>query len=354
MQDAWWGEPATHVESVERLPSARGVLDRWVESQEAMLEGGFSTTELNPAFDLDELGEASCMLLSMIEKYDAAHGNCQDDGSTLIGTEVELEVPIPARRADSTVLTFLGYLDKLTVDVYGQYWVVEHKTTVSDLDKWIEQHAYQPQAAGYVWALMKQGHKVGGVVYDLTRKATARLPEDWGVLKSGKSLYKKPPSVLDAGDFARTLALNGFTVDGDDSPLWYAELMDKLNHQQNPYSRRTVLRYTQSDLDRVASELYIVGSEIHAARRKSIHLLEAKGRQQRLLVEDPARAGIHQEEWRGEAHRAIVEHGNCYPRNQSACQRWGKPCPILQVCQYRQRDSMELVQLRKPREVSNG
>lgn len=105
--------------------------------------------------------------------------------------EVNFEIPIPVERSPILqrfceemgidVVLYRGTIDRVSIDEFGQLWVVEYKTA-----KVYQQQHYQtdPQVTTYVWAAsLIYDLPVAGVVYQQFIK---KMPEQPRILSSGR------------------------------------------------------------------------------------------------------------------------------------------------------------------------
>ena len=117
---------------------------------------------------IKEKAEDVGRFLDLLERYHD-HWKHSYDGWKILGSECTLSAPVlaPDTLKPSPLTGYRGKLDKL-IARYGELWVLDHKTTSSNLDQWRERNQYKPQGLSYCW-LVKQvtGRYPRGIIYDV-------------------------------------------------------------------------------------------------------------------------------------------------------------------------------------------
>jgi hypothetical protein len=109
---------------------------------------------------------AQALWLGYAERY-------KDDSFKVIDTEFEFDVPIinPATGRHSKKFRLHGFIDMVTQDEQGNYWLWEHKTTADLSDSYIERIWHDQQIMLYAIAYQQMtGRKVKGIVYNAIQK----------------------------------------------------------------------------------------------------------------------------------------------------------------------------------------
>lgn len=321
-QRRWFVEYVLRLRKAKtEAPLRRGQI--WHAAMEGFWAGGWDDA-IDILADLEELDRESAikhggleaeheaiedhaLIRSMLKGYDRRWG--MGEFRTLMNEE-RLEVHL------RDGMHFIGIVDKVAVDQHGQHWLIEHKTSSSDLSRWRERNAYKPQAATYAWLLERQhGIKVAGVVYDLALTKRAPSVEDWQVLKSGKAMSKVVPAGFTVEQFDEALALHGFQL--FDAP-WYSEKRTDLQHQEDPFFRREVYRFTPDEIgERMGWEL----AEVTAKIRDAYWANEKAAEQAENATDEELAAVAAEWAWQN-------------PRNADLCYQWHRPCPYMTLCRY--------------------
>lgn len=135
-------------------------------AREAMIDSASSET------DAYELARAEVML----EGYDARWGGEQFE---VLGVELEFRAPLvnPETGARSRTFERAGKLDVVVRDPTGRAFVMEHKTSGSDISAgsaWWSRLRFGGQSSGYLRGAEALGYQPIGVLYDVARKPMLR------------------------------------------------------------------------------------------------------------------------------------------------------------------------------------
>jgi hypothetical protein len=263
------------------------------------------------------------LLISVLQEYIR---EWSDDVRPLVPVLVDEDLSARARQTDgrrSAYYSIRGVIDLVVQDAFGQHWIVEHKSTRSSLDRWLERNRYNPQAATYAW-LLHQVHGISavGVIYDLANVSTpVPTTECYKVVKDGTRLSKVLPKGATYRGLLQAIEHYGFGV--DDQP-WYREQLDELQFAASPFVRRHRVRFKNIDTWRTQYELYEVCRRIHRDRRRAC---------QHTKTLENLRENGHAETALAEVVTLASWLGLQYPRNSAACYSWSTPCQYMHFCE---------------------
>ena len=167
------------------------------------------------------------------------------DDFEVIETEIDFELEL------AQGLTFSGRMDGIVRDQNGLLWVFEHKTAkdVGRID-WV---AYDVQCTGYVWAASQLADSpVAGMLYNFLKKAVPEPPKR--LKKGGFSQDKRQPTTYSL--YRRALIDAGAPVEG------YADILEYLAKQPNPFFRRDWQVRVQPQVDRWLRDMVTVAREM--------------------------------------------------------------------------------------------
>jgi RecB family exonuclease len=128
-------------------------------------------------------------------------------------------------------IQFIGYIDSRAVDKHGRRWLIERKThkTIPDEDRRFS----DLQTVLYLWGYNRMNPKmrIDGVMWDYLRSKAPSIPEQ--LKKGGLSIAKNVDTDYETYlSEIRRLGLN---------PADYAERLETLRQQENPFFRRVFL-----------------------------------------------------------------------------------------------------------------
>lgn len=208
------------------------------------------------------------------------------------GVEVCFQAPLTNIDTSRTSRTFktAGKLDKLA-EVDGKVWIVDHKTTSSDISDptgyYWRQLAIDSQPSHYELLLLSNGIRVDQILWDVVRKPAIS------------------PKIITKADHASTLAAGtycNFTMSPgtleyllsnqrENGEMFAARVaQESLADPDKYFARRSVPR-TRESLYEYATELWQVAADIRESRRTG-----------------------------------------CHYRNSGACFNYNRPCPFLNLC----------------------
>jgi hypothetical protein len=180
------------------------------------------------------------------------------DNFTPVKAEVEFEVPVfdprfpPPRQpiqlfASGLPIVYQGRIDTIVQDPEGHYWNLEHKTTSKfgdtshlDLDE---------QITSYGWALWSMGIVLKGAIYSEAYKAVPVPPQQLLHQREGRwySVNKQQSTTYD-------LTVKTLTQAHEDLER-YAEYLEYLRAQGNPYFRRFQQHRTTAEYQEVGARI---------------------------------------------------------------------------------------------------
>jgi hypothetical protein len=205
----------------------------------------------------------------------------QEQQLRVLDIEVEFSGPLfnPATSAASKTWARAGKIDAL-VEVGGNAWVVEHKTTSEEIapgaDYW-QRLVLDAQVSTYLAGARLLGHEPAGIIYDVIRKPglvpLRATPED-------KRRFTKAGR-LDARQ----------RTEDEDPEAFYARLTSTIGLDLDAYFARAAVVRTLDEERAAAEDQWQTGVQIRDARR-----------------------------------------AGAWPRNPDACLRFGRRCDFFGVC----------------------
>ena len=114
--------------------------------------------------------EDSCKAQVMIEGY---CDHWKDDKAYQVETPFSTQIINPRTRRPMREWYFAGQPDAVVKHDDG-LWIMEHKTTSSITDLYIQRIAIDAQIALYAWALTHLGTPIKGAIYDIIEKPSCR------------------------------------------------------------------------------------------------------------------------------------------------------------------------------------
>jgi len=237
-------DPATFNEGILIDPTEP--FKEWFEKEKQKIY-----TENEITVELEEmLQEQYDLGMGMLEHY--AGWAPQHDDFTVIGTELELQVPLklPSRLKFDEPVVYGGRIDKLIQDSHGKLWVVDFKTwTQVDLDRL----KLEMQPSAYLWALKEQYDlEVEGVMYTILRKKVPRRPS---LLTSGG--LSKARNI----DTTYEVYLNEVRKHNLD-PSDYTEILGYLKEKGNTFFIREHVIRTKQEIEEFGERLSTIASEM--------------------------------------------------------------------------------------------
>lgn len=139
---------------------------------------------------------------------------------------------------DGNPVFYEGRLDGLVKDIYGRYWILEHKTAKQAGS--IEHLDLDPQCGAYLWAMSQVGIHCAGVIYT---QAFKNIPTDPVALKATRS--GRNYSVANKS-LPRDMAMQ-FLKDKGENPAAYEDWLLQLP-TESPFFRRIEVYRTQASI----------------------------------------------------------------------------------------------------------
>ena len=123
-----------------------------------------------------ELGLSSgdlCKVQAMLERYTEIY---KEEAFEVVEVESEFSVRLQNPRTNKYSRTFRyqGKVDGL-VKLDNAYYILEHKTTASINDKYIDAIDLKAQIALYAMAMEREGYPIRGAIYDILEKPGIRM-----------------------------------------------------------------------------------------------------------------------------------------------------------------------------------
>jgi len=236
----YYYDPATFNEGI--LIDPIEPFEEWFEEEKQKL---YSENEVTVELEemLKEQFELGVGMLGHYAKWAPQH-----DDFTVIGTELELQVPL--KLPSKFEVAYGGRIDKLIQDSYGKFWVVDFKTWAQiDLDRL----KLEMQPSAYLWALKEQYDlEVEGVMYIILRKKVPRRPS---LLASGR--LSKARNI----DTTYEVYLNEVR-EHNLNPDDYAEILEHLKEKGNTFFVREHVIRTKREIEEFGDRLSIIVSEM--------------------------------------------------------------------------------------------
>lgn len=213
----------------------------------AQMEIGRVNDEVGGLDEDDEtkLRDSQRLGLGMLKHYapwDAWHE------VTYVSAEQKFEVPL------TQDILLCGRIDGM-VEVAGELWVIDHKTT-SRIDA--DGLVLDSQGKAYLLAARQlYGPNVKGIIYNFLRKKVPAVPE---LLKKGGLTRRKDiDTTWDV--YHQAIVSNGL------DPNDYQDMHDLLTVKENPFFRRELVKHTDAQLDQTISQMVSTAKEMHATIR---------------------------------------------------------------------------------------
>ena len=209
---------------------------------------------------------------------------------TLTGHVVEAEFVTelvnPDTRAPSKTWSLAGKLDVIATDEKGHRWLVEHKTTTQDISPgstYWRHLRLDSQVSNYFVGARSLGIELDGCIYDVIKRPMQR-PKLATPVEERRYVTDKA---------TKQQRLDARQRDTDETPEEFeARICEDLSGKPDEvYLRGEVVRLEEEERE-AAADAWAAGREIREA-----------------------------------------ELAKRYPRNDDACERWGRACEFLEVCE---------------------
>jgi hypothetical protein len=174
--------------------------------------------------------------------------NYADDWSKLkiLAVEEEFCVPIPGVDAN-----LRGKFDLVFEGTDGRIYLGEHKTTALSIEARKSNLELDEQCSYYMWALQKimeeqgLGEKVAGVMYNILRKKSPRIPEP--LKKGGLSKAKSIDTTYDV--YLKAILDNGYNPDD------YADMLAMLKERGNTFFGRELVTRSEAEMKQIEKDI---------------------------------------------------------------------------------------------------
>lgn len=332
-QQRWMWQYGLHVrEAVEQPHFLRGAL--WHDIMDVYHDKGMNAAEsklerlrdeyLGNVFasDSDATEEDLQKFFAQYSKLlPAYHNRYKQDGLSVVETEVEYSMPVNDYLDDP--LYYSGKVDKIVKDRDGLYWIVDHKTTTMDLNRWYELNKDSPQMTGYtLLAEYNNDYKIEGVIFDTVRMPAVYSNDIPEPTKSGV-LRKYSVNLPSVTPEAWKTAMDRYGDYSDNAKSVLTRLVNRASED----CEMSRFRFILSDFEksRLKTELNNILSQMDE-RYKALEdsrerLFDAYNRASFESVQ-LAESEIFKE-WAGS-----------FPRNHAECIRFGRKCPYADLCRY--------------------
>ena len=194
----------------------------------------------------------------LVKRY-IDHYNKVGDDLKIHAVEEHFQVTIPTAKGYKSMTDLQGVLDLVVEDGTGELWLVDHKFTSIDLDKYEENLVLDEQANYYLWALAEMLGDYGavsGIIFNLVR---AKLPTVPQVLKSGR-LSKAKSIDTDVDTYLQAIKDNRL------NPNDYVDILNHLKENSKPFFKRHRVYRTPEELENIKGELYEMSRDIRGCR----------------------------------------------------------------------------------------
>lgn len=215
--------------------------------------------DILPDERLEEYDERYKMLSAMLEHYFTWAPTV--DNFKPVKIEIEFEVPIIDPKGYAMLcechgwpVFYQGRLDGIAEDIYGNYWILEHKTTGQMGDTaWLDLDA---QCGSYAWAMRELGLLVKGIYYTQALKAAPKKPDRLLRTTQGRNFSVNKQQRVTYDMYRNTLIEHG-------EPLAnYVEFLTFLQSKPNPFCRRITVYRNSASLDYIGKTVWKEAKEM--------------------------------------------------------------------------------------------
>ena len=190
----------------------------------------------------------------LVERY-IKHYQEKGEEFKVLAVEEHFQVTIPTTTGRKSMTDLQGVFDLVVEDDTGELWLVDHKFTSIDLDKYEENLVLDEQANYYLWALAEllgDYRAVSGIIFNLIRTKLPTVPQ---VLKSGR-LSKAKNIDTDVDTYLKAIKDNRL------NPNDYVDILNYLKENSRPFFKRCRVYRTPEELEYVKNELYEVSKDM--------------------------------------------------------------------------------------------
>lgn len=203
------------------------------------------------------LNEQISLGLGLIDHYSMW---CKDEDPKwfvkVIATEHDFRVPILDDEGKQVIdpvtnepVWYVGRIDGIVQDEFGNYWLLEHKTAKAFNT---EKLPLDEQCGSYIWAAQQiYGYKLEGVIYNVIRKKLPTVPEE--LKKGGLSQNKS----MDTTWQVYYKALIEHYGGKENVPMeQYKPFLEMLYEKGNPFFLRTRVHRNQYEIVDIGRRIY--------------------------------------------------------------------------------------------------
>jgi len=168
--------------------------------------------------------------------------------------EEKFKVNIPTHKGNLSRNYLRGILDLIVQDETGELWLVDHKFTSIDLDKYEDGLVLDEQANYYLWALREllQVDGIAGIIFNLVKTKAPTIPK---VLKAG-GLSKAKNIDTDYDTYVKAIKDNN--LDAED----YRDILEHIKEVDKKFFKRHYVYRTKHEVDLIGKELYSICQDI--------------------------------------------------------------------------------------------
>ncbi|MDI6840471.1 MAG: PD-(D/E)XK nuclease family protein [bacterium] len=177
----------------------------------------------------------------------------------IYAVEEHFTTNIPTPKGNKSQSALQGVLDLVVEDGTNEIWLVDHKFTSIDLDKYEENLVLDEQANYYLWALaeMLNNHSaVAGIIFNLVRTKLPTVPQ---LLKKG-GLSKAKNIDTDVETYLQAIKDNKL------NPKDYADFLTHVRDNEKPFFKRHYVHRTPEEIAEVGAELYEISRDMRGCR----------------------------------------------------------------------------------------
>lgn len=189
----------------------------------------------------------------LVNRYIKHYEHLKDE-YIIHSVEGKFRVPILTPQGNRSMTDFRGIFDLIVEDSSGGIWLVDHKFTSIDLDKYAENLVLDEQANYYLWALSQilGADVIEGIIFNLIRSKLPTIPR---VLKNGE-LSKAKNIDTDVETYLQAIKDNNLDVND------YRDILEEIKQRDRAFFKRHKIYRTQEELDCIGRELYIISIDM--------------------------------------------------------------------------------------------
>ena len=341
-QHKWWLRYRLGLAPKQQDDKAQSFGTLW---HEVMEHYGLGSGDLGVVLKLDLDLDTRLRLADLLARYDAFWKGF--DGATLVSSEAVYSAPCraPGTGNPSPVTGFRGKLDKLIRMPDGRLWVVDHKTTSTDLDNWRARNAYKPQGLSYCWLVWQAtGELPAGVIYDVVLTKQPLSYTQLPTVGNGTRMKSYGKGLPNTTSTNWRLAIEYHEMQWTDA---HTNVFERLRQREaNGYwFRRYVVPHTRQDIERTGHEIYEMATQIRRAHDRG---REGKDWLDRNVGSVPGHLGNRPKA--SMIARLVEREGHKHPRSPGQCYDFNRPCPYMDICKHRSVEAAAHLEITDPNE----